>query len=78
MENRRFKTALAIGLAGWCVGQAAAQQVGDVLPMEKVFKRQYTATRIERADLTIDGKLDEALWQSTGEWSEPIIQKRPV
>ena len=78
MEIYRFKTALAIGLAGWCVGQAAAQQVGDVLPMEKVFKRQYSATRIERADLTIDGKLDEALWQSTGEWSEPFIQKRPV
>lgn len=78
MDNRRFKTALAIGLAGWCAGQAAAQQVGDVLPMEEVFKRKYTATRIERADLTIDGKLDEALWQSAGEWSEPFIQKRPV
>lgn len=57
---------------------ASAQQVGELLPMEQVYKRQYTATYIQNANLTIDGRDDEAEWETVGEWSEAFVQSTPV
>ena len=55
-----------------------AQQVGERLPMEQVYKRKYTATKIENFDHTVDGRDDEAEWDSVGEWSEAFVQSQPV
>ena len=55
-----------------------AQQVGERLPMEQVYKRKYTATKIENFDHIVDGRDDEAEWDSVGEWSEAFVQSQPV
>ena len=57
---------------------AQAQQVGERLPMEQVYKRKYTATKIENFDHQVDGRDDEAEWDSVGEWSETFVQSQPV
>ena len=55
-----------------------AQQVGERLPMEQVYKRKYTATKIESFDQSVDGRMDEPEWQTVGEWSEVFVQSEPV
>lgn len=55
-----------------------AQQVGERLPMEQVYKRKYTATKIESFDQSVDGRMDEPEWQTVGEWSEVFVQSQPV
>ena len=58
--------------------EVSAQQVGQLLPMEQVYKRQYTATYMANINLTIDGCDDEAEWDAVGEWSKAFVQSEPV
>ncbi len=57
---------------------AQAQQVGERLPMEQVYKRKYTATKVEHFDHQVDGRLDEKEWENVGEWSEAFVQAQPI
>lgn len=58
------------------VVSAHAQQ-DSIVPFEKAYKRTYTITKIPGIQPTIDGKLNEALWQEQGEWSETFVQVSP-
>lgn len=53
-----------------------AQQY-EQLPFEDSYKRIYNITRISEERPVIDGRLDDAAWQSIGEWSEEFVQQSP-
>lgn len=75
-RNRKQLSLLLVAL--FALDVAVAQQVGDRLPMEQVYKRKYTATKIDNFSHTVDGRHDEPEWESVGEWSEAFVQSRPV
>ncbi|WP_280745990.1 MULTISPECIES: DUF5916 domain-containing protein [unclassified Parabacteroides] len=52
-----------------------AQQ--DVIPFDKAYKRAYQITKITEKQPVIDGKLDDACWQTQGEWSDVFVQNSP-
>lgn len=52
-----------------------AQQY-EQIPFEDSYKRIYNITRISETPV-IDGRLDDPVWQSTGEWSEDFVQESP-
>ena len=61
MKNRLlFSMMLLVAIA--FADAAQAQQVGERLPMEQVYKRKYTATKIENIEHHVDGRDDEAEW----------------
>ena len=76
MKSLTFITLMLLALVG--VDVARAQQVGEVLPLEQVYKRKYTATKIAHFDQTVDGRDDEPEWETVGEWSEAFVQVSPV
>ena len=83
MENnihnmRRIKGTILLLMLLIGADSLLAQQVGERLPMEQVYKRKYTATKIESFDQSVDGRMDEPEWQTVGEWSEVFVQSEPV
>ncbi len=56
----------------------AQEQRETVVSFEDAYKRQYNITRIDESQRpSIDGKLDEALWNDLGEWSADFSQVTP-
>lgn len=49
----------------------------EVVTFEDAYKRVYHITRLHAERPRIDGKLDEDVWQTTGEWSEKFSQVIP-
>ena len=62
------------------VAMAQVQRADSIvlIPFEGAYKRIYNATKVDDFHPTIDGHLDESLWNSMGEWSEPFVQSQPV
>ncbi|MEZ4888230.1 MAG: DUF5916 domain-containing protein [Chitinophagales bacterium] len=56
--------------------QTVAESDNDTLPKISEEKRIYTTKRIEGASPTIDGKFDEACWE-TVEWTGDYVQWKP-
>lgn len=52
-------------------------QEDSIVPFEKAYKRIYHITKVENVKLNIDGKLDEPLWKTQGEWTERFTQVSP-
>jgi len=60
-------------LSGLC---CYAQQ--DVyIPFDKAYKRVYQVTKRSDIRITIDGKLNEDIWQEEAGWSEDFVQAVP-
>ena len=44
-----------------------------------VFKKTYNTQRILETEIpTIDGKLDDAIWNNNSDWESNFIQREPV
>src|SRR5690606_37170604 len=54
-----------------------AQERNEVISFEDAYKRTYHATKLTGERPRIDGKLDEEIWQYSGEWSEKFSQVIP-
>ena len=52
-------------------------QEDSIIPFEKAYKRIYHITKVQNVKLNIDGKLDEPLWETQGEWTERFTQVSP-
>ena len=54
-------------------------QQGDVfIPFEEAYKRVYHIKKINNVNITVDGKLDEAIWTDPEGWTEDFIVSMPV
>ncbi len=49
----------------------------EVVTFEDAYKRKYQITKLKEQRPQIDGKLDEAIWQQEGQWSEKFSQVIP-
>lgn len=49
----------------------------EVVSFEDAYKRKYNISKLTGERPRIDGKLDEAVWQNQGEWSEKFSQVIP-
>src|SRR5699024_4794340 len=49
----------------------------EVVSFEDAYKRSYNITRLYEEAPQIDGRLDEEIWQTKGEWSEKFSQVIP-
>lgn len=49
----------------------------EVVTFEDAYKRTYQATHLDQERPKIDGKLDDELWQTKGQWSEKFSQVIP-
>ena len=76
---RRLSTALFLCLCALpapCLHAAdtvAAKPRADGEPKRRI----YTATRLAGPAPAIDGRLDDAAWQTQGEWADDFIQREP-
>jgi hypothetical protein len=48
-----------------------------VVSFDKAYKRVYRVTKMVGGRPLIDGRLDDACWQTQGEWSEAFVQVAP-
>lgn len=73
MKNWLILSLSFLSLAGY------SQENKDVMiPFEDAYKRTYNITRIDESERpSIDGKLDEILWNERGEWSADFTQVTP-
>lgn len=55
----------------------AQREREEVVSFEDAYKRSYHVTRLDGEVPQIDGKLDEEIWQTKGEWSEKFSQVIP-
>ncbi len=55
----------------------AQEERKEVVTFEDAYKRVYHIRRLSNERPKIDGKLDEDIWQHTGEWSEKFSQVIP-
>ena len=69
---RRY--AVIITLLSLCFSIFAQE---DAIPFDEAYKRIYHITKITGERPIIDGKLDEAVWQEQGEWTEYFVQVTP-
>lgn len=60
-----------------CTLCKAQDERKEVVPFEDAYKRTYNATKLTGDRPRIDGKLDEDIWQQSGEWSEKFSQVVP-
>ncbi len=60
-----------------CTFLVHAQQT-TVVPLEEAYKRNYTISKLHGEKPSIDGRLDETLWNTRGEWSQPFVQVSPL
>ena len=61
-----------------CVGISTAQQEQVFIPFEDAYKRVYHVKRYENVQITIDGKLDEEVWQDLSTWTEDFVVSMPA
>ncbi|MDR3142871.1 MAG: carbohydrate binding family 9 domain-containing protein [Tannerellaceae bacterium] len=53
-------------------------QQDSVVPFDRAYKRVYRTAKVAGAMRpVIDGRLDDELWQTQGEWSEAFVQVMP-
>ncbi|MEC3880144.1 DUF5916 domain-containing protein [Parapedobacter sp. 10938] len=60
-----------------CLFSRAQDERAAVVSFEDAYKRVYSITRLDSVRPQIDGQLNEAVWQHTGEWSAPFSQVIP-
>jgi hypothetical protein len=54
------------------------QEPDSLIPFDKAYKRSYHTVKLKGTPPVIDGKLDDACWNTEGEWSQNFIQNTPV
>lgn len=52
-------------------------QQDSIISFNDAYKRKYSITKITDSKIEIDGKLNESLWKTNGEWSQSFIQIIP-
>lgn len=70
-----MKITLLLLMAGICLGCYAQQD--SIVPFEQAYKRVYPILKLKDEKPVIDGRLDEDLWKSKGEWSDRFVQIIP-
>jgi len=62
-----------------CCGWICHAQQEDVfIPFEDAYKRVYHIKKYSNVTITVDGKLDEAIWKDPEGWTEDFIVSMPV
>ena len=69
---------LAAPLCGYAQQERqTTQNATGEIPFEDAYKRTYHISKTDGTAPTLDGRLDEAFWQTQGEWSVPFVQVLP-
>ncbi|MGV3763822.1 DUF5916 domain-containing protein [Parapedobacter sp.] len=68
---------ITVLLLSACMVSRAQDERTAVVTFEDAYKRVYRITKLDSVRPQIDGKLDETVWQHTGEWSERFSQVIP-
>ena len=68
---------LVYGFIFCMLGMSVFAQRDSVMPFDSAYKRMYRIERSVGGKPDIDGRIDEAFWNSQGVWTENFVQVTP-